>query len=360
MTGRRVLLAPFETAAVATAIRDALRDRGDRADLWTIAPHPFLDTQDRLITGYAARLRAGLAAPLHYDVLQFQFGTTLLEYVDAAWARVAGRPLMLMQYWGDDCRMRLDTGMRPIGATPEWEAEQRDRERVIRRRMRLASRFCDAALVMDLELASYVKPWFRTVYVVPAPLTLPLPVSDHVRDDAPGAGPIVFHAPSHSLIKGTATIQAAIDAVARALPIRPVTVTGVPRSEVLARIAGSDIVVDQLNQVTIGVLALEAMALGKPVLTQFDRSLLTPGARDVPAIPITADTLETELAALVQDPSRRARLGREGQEFVRRVHAADVIADSLSAVYDDAPNARPGLFEVTNGEIVPVACGPRD
>lgn len=356
MSGRRVLLAPIETAAVATAIRDGLRARGDHAELWTIAPHPFLRTEDRLLTGYGARLRAGLAASRRFDVLHFQFGTTLLEFVDAAWARVAGRPLMVMHYWGDDCRLRLETGMRPIGAPPEWEAQQRVHERTIRRRMRLASRLCAAAIVSDLELARHVTRWFPTVYVVPTPLTLPLPLADAATlgDPPPGDGPLVLHAPSDKLVKGTPTITAAMEAVARDTPLRPVLVSGVPRAQVLAEIARADVVVDQLNQVTTGVFALEAMALGKPVLVQYDRTLLAPFAQDTPAVAVTAETLEDELRALVADPARRAELGRAGAAFVRRIHAADAVAAALEHVYADAARARPGLFEVTVDGVVPI------
>ncbi len=325
---RRVLLAPVETAAVATAIRDGLRARGDHADLWTIAPHPFLRTEDRLLSGYAARIRAAFAAPREYDVLHYQFGTTLLEFVDCAWGKVAGRPLMLMHYWGDDCRLRLESGMRPIGAPAGWEVEQRAHERLLRRRLRLASRLCAAAIVSDLELAGHVRRWFRTVYLVPTPLSLPLPVAPAAPPDLGGEGPIVLHAPSNRLVKGTETIIEAVEAVGRRTPLRPDIVSGVPREQVLARIARADIVVDQLNSVTTGVFALEAMALGKPVLVQYDRALLAPYARDTPAVAVTAATLEQELEALVSDPGRRAQLGAAGKRFVVDTHAADAVASA--------------------------------
>jgi glycosyltransferase involved in cell wall biosynthesis len=220
--------------------------------------------------------------------------------------------------------------------------------------MRLASRLCAAAIVSDLELAAHVEPYFRTVYVVPTPLTLPLPLADEVPADPPGAGPIVFHAPSDQLVKGTPTIRAAMDAVAQETPLRPLLISGVPRAEVLAQIARADVVVDQLNQVTTGVFALEAMALGKPVLLQYDRTLQAPFAQDVPAIAVTADTLAGELQALVADDARRAQLGRAGAEYVRRVHDAAVVVELLSQVYDDARAPRPGLFEATRGGIVPI------
>jgi len=355
MSARRVLLAPVETAGVAGAIRDGLRARGTHADLWTIAPHQFMHTEDRVLRGYGARARAGLVAPLRYDVLHFQFGTTLLEFVDAAWGRVAGRPLMLMHYWGDDCRLRIAAGTRPIGAPPQWEAAQRARERTIRRRMRLASRLCAAAIVSDLELAGHVAPWFRTVYVVPTPIVLPLRPGA-APAPLPGEGPIVLHAPSEQLVKGTATIAAAIAAVGARRPLRTALVSGVPHEQVLAEIERADVVVDQLNSVTTGVFTLEAMALGRPVLVQYEPSLLAPGERATPAVRVTAATLEAELEALCAAPERRARLGEEGREFVRRRHDAEVVAGLLETVYADARRRprRAGVFEVTAAGIAPL------
>ncbi len=355
MSARRVLLAPVETAGVAGAIRNGLRARGAQADLWTIARHPFLQTEDRLVRGYAARAHAGLIAPLRYDVLHFQFGTTLLEFADAAWARIAGRPLMLMHYWGDDCRLRIAAGRRPIGAPQGWEKAQRARERTIRRRLRLASRLCAAAIVSDLELAGHVAPWFRTVYVVPTPIVLP-PCHGAAPDPLPGEGPVVLHAPSEQLVKGTPTIEAAIAAVAARRPLRQVLVSGVPHERVLAELARADIVIDQLNSVTTGVFALEAMALGKPVLVQYEPAMLAPRMRSTPAVRVTADTLEAELEALCAAPARRGQLGTDGRAFVGGRHDAETVAGLLETVYADAASSsrRAGVLEVTADGIAPL------
>lgn len=353
----RVLLAPLETAGVAGALRDGLCARGHDAELWTIAEHPFVRTEDRLVRGRRARVAAGLAAPLRHDVLHFQFGTTLAEFLDAAWGRVAGRPLMLMHYWGDDCRIRSGGGLRPPLAAPEWDARQRAHERVIRRRLRLAGRLCHAALVSDLELAACVRPYFRTVFVLPTPLVLPVePAAPAVP--VPGEGPIAFHAPSDQLIKGTQAITAAMAAAAARTPLRPRTVSGVPRDVVLAEVARADIVVDQLNALTSGVFALEAMALGRPVLTELSRARLASFARETPLVEVTAATLEDELVALAGNPARRAELGEAGRAFVARTHDATVVAACVEAVYEQARRRPRGVFEVTTAGIRPLSSPP--
>jgi glycosyltransferase involved in cell wall biosynthesis len=96
------------------------------------------------------------------------------------------------------------------------------------------------------------------------------------------------------------------------------------------------------------------MALGRPVLTQFERGELAPFARDTPLVEVTAASLEDELVALAQDPERRARLGEAGRAFVGATHDAPAVAERLEAVYEHARTASPGLFEATAAGIRPL------
>lgn len=351
MTARRVLLGPENPAGVASALREGLRERGHAADVVTFAPHPFGYVHDRVAPGYAARAREGLRAPLRYDVLHFQFGTTLLEFLDAAWAHVAGRPLLLMHYWGDDARTReITERLHPARARVFDAGVPRD-DRTVRRRLRLAGRLCRAALVSDLELASQVSPYHRRVYVVPTPLGSLGTAGAEAAAQRDGGAPVVFHAPSSAAIKGTAEIVAAMERVGARAALRPRTVSGVPREAVLGEIAGADIVVDQLNSETPGVFALEAMALGKPVLLEYSSAALAPFARHAPLIRVTAETLEHELEALAADPMRRAEVGEAGRRFVTEVHAASRVAAAMEHVYAHAPAAPPGVYTATPAGI---------
>lgn len=349
----RVLLAPSEVAGVAGAQRDALRARGHHADLVIMAAHPFGFPADRVAGSLRARALEGLRAPLRHEILHWQFGTTLCEFVDAAWARVAGRPVQLMHLWGDDCR-RLDVMRRhhPARARVFAASGARD-QRTVLRRLRLAARLCDAALVSDLELASYVIDLFETVYVVPTPLRLPL-ISPAEAPALEGDGPVVLHAPSQAPIKGTQEILAALDDVAARRPLRVRTVSGVSHEEVVAEIARADLVVDQLNSESPGILALEAMALGRPVLLEFRRDALAPFASGNPAVAVTGQTLAAEVERLCDDAPERERLGAAGRRYVGAVHDAGLVARALEHVYADARDAGPGLFEATAAGIRPL------
>lgn len=348
----RVLLGPENPAGVASALRDGLRRRGNVADLVVFRPHPYGLPHDRVAATYAARLREGLAAPSRYDVLHYQFGTSLLELLDAGWARTRRR-LVLMHYWGSDVRTgavarRLHPARARVVGTQATVSE-----RTVVRRLRVASRVCRAALVSDLELASYVEPWFERVYLVPTPLARPEPRP--APAPLPGNGPVVFHAPSDPTIKGSGEVRAVMERLAERGVLRPRMVTGVPHDAVLAELGRADLVVDQLNSETPGVLALEAMALGKPVLLEYRPDALAPFARAAPLVRVTAASLEAELEALCRDPARRAELGDAGRRFVAEVHDADRVAAAVERVYEHAPTAAPGTYSAAGDAVAPLA-----
>jgi glycosyltransferase involved in cell wall biosynthesis len=115
-------------------------------------------------------------------------------------------------------------------------------------------------------------------------------------------------------------------------------VEGVPHDEARERYARADIVVDQLNAGWHGVFALEAMALGKPVLAYLKPDVVERAKRQfgmrIPIVPTTKETLVDDLRPLVQEPARRRELGAASREYVERVHDIDAIAGRLIELYE--------------------------
>src|SRR5207244_3787767 len=102
--------------------------------------------------------------------------------------------------------------------------------------------------------------WVPEAEVVPPGIDLrdytPVPPSDVQR-------PVVLHAPSNRRRKGTEHVIAAC----AELPVELEIVEGLPHEEARRRYDRADIVVDQLNAGWYGLFAIEAMALGKPVVS---------------------------------------------------------------------------------------------
>jgi glycosyltransferase involved in cell wall biosynthesis len=172
--------------------------------------------------------------------------------------------------------------------------------------------------------------WVPDAEMIPPGLDLrpftPVPPSDRER-------PIVVHAPSNRTRKGTEHV---IAACAR-LPVELDIVEGVPHEEARRRYARADIVVDQLNAGWHGVFALEAMALGKPVLTHLKPDVVAQAeahyGTKLPIVATSKDTLADDLRPLVESPARRREIGAASRAYVEQVHDIDVIADRLLDVY---------------------------
>jgi glycosyltransferase involved in cell wall biosynthesis len=172
--------------------------------------------------------------------------------------------------------------------------------------------------------------WVPGAHMVPPGLDLrpytPVPPSDRER-------PLVVHAPSNREKKGTAHVVAACETLGLELDI----VEGIPHAEARERYARADIAVDQLNAGWHGIFALEAMALGKPVVLKLKPDVVAQAERHYgvrpPLVPATAETLVDDLRPLVASPALRREVGAEGRAYVEQVHDIDRIADRLIDIY---------------------------
>jgi glycosyltransferase involved in cell wall biosynthesis len=172
--------------------------------------------------------------------------------------------------------------------------------------------------------------WVPEAEMIPPGLDLTpftaVPPSDRER-------PLVVHAPSDRRKKGTEHVIAAC----AQLPVDLDIVEGLPHERARERYARADIVVDQLNAGWHGVFAIEAMALGKPVVVHLDPEIVEQAERaygtKVPLVPATKETLVDALRPLVESPALRREVGAAGRAYVERVHDIDRIADRLVDLY---------------------------
>jgi glycosyltransferase involved in cell wall biosynthesis len=288
-----------------------------------------------------------LAAPFGNDVLHYQYGSTWAKTVDAYWAKLFRRTLACT-YHGDDCRLYSVARERfPARARVVDPA----REDSARRRLRRLGRVLHAALVADRELATYVSPFTRRVYVTPLPLH-PDPLGNEPVQH--GSTPVVLHAASDERTKGSPEISAAVDKVSRRVPLEYRRLTAVAHEEVARELRQASVVIDQLNSATSGVFALEALRLGVPVLGEYDPAALAPYQAELPVIRVSPATLAEELERLLADARRRASIGAAGPEYVRRNHDPGRVAETVLAVYRHARGGPEGVFHAVDGRIEPL------
>jgi len=92
-----------------------------------------------------------------------------------------------------------------------------------------------------------------------------------------------------------------------------------------------------LNAGWYGVFAIEAMALGKPVVTFLHEEAVrrTEAAFgvEVPIVGATKETLADVLRPLVTSIDERRRVGAASRAYVERVHDVERVADRLLDLY---------------------------
>jgi len=114
-------------------------------------------------------------------------------------------------------------------------------------------------------------------------------------------------------------------------------VEGLDHREAFERYRRADIVVDQLNAGWYGVFAIEAMALGKPVVTFLhDEAVLRTEEAfgvEVPIVSATKETLTNALRPLVASADERRRVGRASRAYAEEVHDLERMTDRLLALY---------------------------
>ncbi|KQX06390.1 MULTISPECIES: glycosyltransferase [unclassified Leifsonia] len=152
-------------------------------------------------------------------------------------------------------------------------------------------------------------------------------------DDVERRRPVVVHVPSKSTVKGTHLIEPSLRRLDASGVIEYLTITGVPSAQMPAVYGRADIVLDQFRLGSYGVAACEAMAAGRVVVGHVLDSVrdvvVRQTGRELPIVEATPDTLEDVLVDLINDPARRAAVGRAGSEFVRIVHDGRLSASVL-------------------------------
>lgn len=166
------------------------------------------------------------------------------------------------------------------------------------------------------------------------PRVLPMADFDEVgieRTDKP----LIVHAPSNTAYKGSKFVLEALEKLRQeGVQFELKLLDRAPFAEALEWYKRADIVIDQMLIGWYGVLAMECMALGKPVA-----AYMRPDVADAPGkIPVwnmNLDTITDRLRTLIQDTDLRMSLAARSRSYVEETHSEDVVIPKLMDVYND-------------------------
>jgi glycosyltransferase involved in cell wall biosynthesis len=340
----KVLHAAAEIAGQASILCAALRARGVDATALAynaqypayptdvLVPHDGKPAVPRLL-GYLSTAARFIG---RYDLVHVHFGRSLVPpfNFDLPVHRALGTKLVF-HFHGCDARNRMMMLARHPGAAACEECDPFCMPERQRRAIAQSQRYGAATFVSTPDLLESVP------HAGHLPVALDVAAWQAAAGDAarPQDGRVrVLHVPTNRLIKGTRWIE---QGMARAVATDPRLdyrlLEHAAWSDVRAAMAQADVVIDQVFLGWYGLVAVEAMALGKPVVG-FIRPDFEERAcgLDLPLVRCTKDDVGEVVRALAADPARRAALGEAGRAYVRRVHDAGVIAERLAVTYTAA------------------------
>jgi glycosyltransferase involved in cell wall biosynthesis len=338
----RILHAPADVGGHAFGLSRAEREIGFLSDVVVLTAGPFgygadlrLDLSGKT-KWQALAARAGLLvrAMRAYDIIHFNFGQSFIPMRlrghvlnELPLIKRAGKTI-LVTFQGCDVRPQECCFCSQEHCRAETPYRAPNAARFLR--------YADRCFHLNPDLGRWLPGSRFLPYASVDPLLL---TPDEWRPA--GEEVVVVHAPSNRDVKGTRYVLAAIERLrSEGVAIRLDLIEDVPRTEVLRRLRGADIVVDQLLIGWYGGFAVEAMALGKPVLCYIrdEHPTDNPFGAELPIVRATADTVLERVRELAADPEARKRIGVASRAFVELRHDPRAIARQVLGGLVESPS----------------------
>ncbi|HOX22891.1 MAG TPA: glycosyltransferase [Elusimicrobiales bacterium] len=287
-----------------------------------------------------------------YDIYHFNYGKTLLDFYNpplllADLPYYHDKAKLFVTYNGCDARQKFPTMARTeISACHNQDCyggvcNSGQRDSIRRHKIAKFARYASHMFALNPDLLEFL-PKEKASF-------LPYTVPGHydLRPVFPDFGKRalrIVHAPTNRSAKGSEIIIAACRNVLKKHPqsLELQLVENTPNERALELYASADILIDQTLVGWYGGIAVEAMRLGKPVMSyirQEDLKWIPEQMKlelQEAIINIRPDTLETQLENLLQDRSALECFARNGYEYASRWHDPETIAKQVLEKYEAA------------------------
>ena len=374
----KILHLPYTVGGNPQGLSRHLNLLGVQSETWTLyqnylafnANKVIFNEKDRVFVRELKRLWA-LRYIFLFDVIFFNFGTSLYEpftipeepqrshifkigmkiyqsyvffmqKVELALLRISNK-IVFIQYQGDDARQG-DYCLSHFEITPAQKVEPgyytAKKDNLKRKQIKTLTRLARKTYALNPDL----------LHVLPLSAEF-LPYSHIALDEwVPNYNQMenrplrLGHAPTHRGAKGTDLILEAAENLRKAgYEFELDLIEGLSNQEAKKRYAAIDVLIDQLYAGWYGGLAVEAMALGKPVLVYIrdgDLGFIPEGMRrDLPFIQVTPASIETGMKLALDMPRHELlALAHRSRAYVERWHDPLAIAKRIKHDLETATN----------------------
>ena len=246
------------------------------------------------------------------DIFHSHAGDTLLSDQSDLDMFKKNNVRIFAEFHGTDIRYIFND--RPLPFAPKESITSEERLQRQKLLLNLIDKSDGIILHSESQYPYLPQPLSKPVYIVPLRADIkrliPQYETDHERLR-------IVHAPTDRKFKGTEGILRALEQINDDFEL--VLVEGKTPEETHKICRTADIIIDQISSGSHGVLSIEAMALGKPVITYISEETRIRH----PLLPIVSadfDSLSGVVSSLLSDRQKRIRLGKSGREYVERYH----------------------------------------
>lgn len=144
----------------------------------------------------------------------------------------------------------------------------------------------------------------------------------------------IVHAPSNEDYKGSMYIYEAISLLKPKYDFDFVKLQGLPKQELYEVISSADLLIDQMLGGFYGVLSVETMLLGIPVICYIHPDIWKKIENDCPIINASPDDLVWQLDKILSNPSVLIPLKQQSINYAVNYHSPKLVASKMLSVMD--------------------------
>ncbi|MBK8845457.1 MAG: glycosyltransferase [Bacteroidetes bacterium] len=152
--------------------------------------------------------------------------------------------------------------------------------------------------------------------------------------------PVIVHASTDFVAKGTFSIKRIINELKQIYDFEFKLVARESRENLQRIISDCDIYIDQIICGAHGLAAVEAMAMGKPVITYIKKSLIGKYPADLPIVNANDDNLYEVLEKLIVDSNLRHQIGLNSRAYAEKYHDTEKVAIKFKQIYQEVINMK--------------------
>ena len=260
-----------------------------------------------------------------FDIFHFHYGMTLtLDQSDLPVLKDIGKKVV-MHHWGSDVRLLS----KALEVNPYIKVKSTDEE-AIKRNLEHLSRYIDHGIIADRELYLFVKDYYKNIHFIPQAINLEeypyMPSSKKKKL-------LLVHAPTSPEIKGSQYIINAVEKLRPHYNIEFKLIQGMSHEEAKQWYQQADLIVDEILCGAYGLLAIECMSMGKPVISWIPDYMKEHYPAELPLLSANPDTISQVIKNALDNRDALPEIGRRGRAYVEKYHDVNRVSEQLIALY---------------------------